>query len=204
MLNLELLLSFFFLSLVVIAIPGPNILVIVATSLSAGTTRGLQTVAGTSLAMLIQLAVAALGTTGLLTVINNGLRWLKWAGVIYLLYLAFSAFRSLGKRSVTQEITALGSFQRGFWVSLTNPKTILFFTAFLPQFIVDEANYLYEFGLLSLIFWISAVFIDGSYAVLASRAKMLLSNKNVSHIQNGLSGTLYLVAGLALAHSNRS
>ncbi|MCG8415024.1 MAG: LysE family transporter, partial [Pseudomonadales bacterium] len=89
--TLELYLSFVLVSLLVIAMPGPNILVIVSTSITAGTKRGLQTVIGTSLAMIVQLAVAALGTTGLLVLLNNGLRWLKWAGVLYLLYLAISS-----------------------------------------------------------------------------------------------------------------
>ena len=111
--TIELFVSFALVSLLVIAIPGPNILVIVSTSLTAGSVRGLQTVIGTSLAMIIQLAVAALATTGLLSLINDGLRWLKWAGVLYLLFLAIQSFRQMWRPSVTS-LSALGSFQRGF------------------------------------------------------------------------------------------
>ncbi len=199
----ELLISFVLVSLLVIAMPGPNILVIVSTSLSAGPVRGLQTVVGTSLAMIVQLAVAALGTTGLLVLLNNGLRWLKWAGVLYLLYLAISAFRQMRQKEVKQS-GGLGSFQRGFWVSLTNPKTILFFSAFLPQFVSGEQDYLIQISVLSASFWILAVIIDSSYAMLAAKIRWLIASDRMHKIQNGLTGTLYLAASALLANSNRA
>lgn len=201
--TLELFLSFVFVSLLVIAMPGPNILVIVSTSLTAGPVRGLQTVVGTSLAMIVQLAIAALGTTGLLVLLNNGLRWLKWAGVVYLLYLAFSAFRQMKQRNLEQP-GGLGSFQRGFWVSLTNPKTIFFFSAFLPQFVSGEQNYLAQISVLSATFWILAILIDSSYAVLAAKIRRLIASERMHKIQNGLTGTLYLTASALLANSNRA
>lgn len=201
--TLELFLSFVFVSLLVIAMPGPNILVIVSTSLTAGPVRGLQTVVGTSLAMIVQLAIAALGTTGLLVLLNNGLRWLKWAGVVYLLYLAFSAFRQMKQRNLEQP-GGLGSFQRGFWVSLTNPKTIFFFSAFLPQFVSGEQNYLAQISVLSATFWVLAILIDSSYAVLAAKIRRLIASERMHKIQNGLTGTLYLTASALLANSNRA
>ena len=196
-------LSFVVVSIAVIAIPGPNILVIVSTSITSGKLRGLQTVVGTSLAMILQLVIAALGTTGLLILLNNGLRWLKWAGVFYLLYLALNAFRQMIRPNAVRP-SAIGSFQRGFWVSLTNPKTILFFSAFLPQFVVGEQNYLLQISLLSVTFWVLAVIIDSSYAILSANARWLLASEKVSRVQNGLTGTLYLTAGTLLANSNRT
>ena len=201
--TMELYLSFILVSLLVIAMPGPNILVIVSTSLTAGRVRGLQTVIGTSLAMILQLSIAALGTTGLLTLLNNGLRWLKWAGVAYLLYLAITAFRQMVKPQAVQ-VSGLGSYQKGFWVSLTNPKTIFFFSAFLPQFVNDGQNYLLQISLLSATFWVLAVVIDSSYALMSAKARVLLSNPRFQKLQNGLTGTLYLSASALLASSNRS
>jgi len=195
--------SFLLVSLLVIAMPGPNILVIVSTSLAAGRKRGLQTVMGTSLAMLIQLAIAALATSGLISLINHGLMWLRWAGILYLLYLALNAFKNINHARSAQH-SALGSFHRGFWVSLTNPKTILFFTAFLPQFVSSESDYLLQISALSLAFWILAVSIDSVYAILAARLRWLLANKQAQRIQNGLSGTLYLAASALLASTHRA
>lgn len=69
--------GFLVVALLFIAIPGPNVLVIVATSIVSGRTRGLQTVVGTSFAMLLQLLIAALATNSLLTILGAGLLWLK-------------------------------------------------------------------------------------------------------------------------------
>ena len=77
-------------AILIIVIPGPNVLVIVSTSIAAGKTRGLQTVLGTSTAMAIQLFVTALGTGWLISFISDGLIWIKWIGVGYLLFLGIT------------------------------------------------------------------------------------------------------------------
>lgn len=196
--------SFIFISIAFVAMPGPNVIVIISTSLSAGRNRGLQTVMGTSLAMVLQLFVAALGTSWLLSVLAQGLIWLKWIGVLYLFYMGVMAlylfFTSRGR--TVESVSATSSFHRGFWVSLTNPKTILFFSAFLPQFVSANGSYLMQIFSLSLGFWIIAVVIDSAYAVMAARLRWLLSRHDIEYIKNGVSGTLYLLASGILARSN--
>lgn len=184
-----------------IVIPGPNVLVIVSTSLSAGKARGLQTVVGTSLAMIIQLMVAALATSSVLLLLAEGLLWLKWLGVAYLLYLGISSLYACYRNQDKIPPSALGSLQRGFLVSLTNPKTILFFSAFLPQFVSNEAFYLQQVSLLSVIFWILATAIDMSYATLAGNAKWIFKKRSITRIQEGISGTLYITASGVLVSS---
>ncbi len=192
------LLTFIIVSFGVIIIPGPNVLVIISTSLSHGKTRGLQTVAGTSLAMLIQLAIAALGTSLLVSYLTKGFVWLKWLGVAYLLYLGFVHLMAL-KNPKPHPISATGSFNRGFWVSLTNPKTILFFSAFLPQFTLGGNSYLNQIVLLSAIFWFMAVALDSLYAILSAKLVKLLKYKNISKYQHGISAALFLGAGALLS-----
>jgi len=201
----EQLLGFLAVTLLFIAIPGPNVLVIVATSIVSGRTRGLQTVIGTSLAMLLQLLIAALATNSLLTFLGAGLLWLKWLGVAYLLYLAGKSLYRCW-HPVVEYVSASGSFQRGFWVALTNPKTIFFFSAFLPQFVSSADHYLFQIGILSACFWILAVFCDSTYALLASKLSWLVDADKLrtSRLQNGLSGSLYLAASGILAVSHRS
>lgn len=188
-----------------IAIPGPNVLVIVATSLSHGTRRGLQTVAGTSSAMVIQLSVAALATAGFINLLAQGFIWLKWLGVFYLLYLActhlLSAFRNTHQAAA---ITGSGSFIRGFYVSLTNPKTIVFFAAFLPQFINPEAEPLAQLGILSAIFVCLATVLDSCYVLLAGRLKRRLSEAALQRWASGVAGMVYLLASGWIAVSRRS
>jgi threonine/homoserine/homoserine lactone efflux protein len=192
-------LTFTLVSIAVIAVPGPNVLVVVSTSLVHGRTRGLQTVAGTSTAMIIQLFLAAIGTTWFVSVLSHGFLWLKWAGVIYLLFLGASHLFSAVSDEPPKVVSASGSFQRGFWVSLTNPKTILFFGAFLPQFTSVSLPYLDQIVVLSSVFWVLAVLLDSGYALLAGKISALLYSRNLSRVQNGASSLLYLGAGTTLA-----
>ena len=196
------LLMFICISFGFIAIPGPNVLVVISTSLSYGTMRGLQTAAGIGLAMLVQLGIAVLGTTWFVAALTQGFLWLKWAGVAYLVYLGIRhlIYAVSGKKPESR-VTALALFQRGFWVSLTNPKTILFFSAFLPQFTVPSSTYFPQIILLSLIFWCIAFMVNCGYVVLACRFSSLLKSKAAAKYQHGSSGLFYIGAAAALAAS---
>ncbi|MEQ8954521.1 MAG: LysE family translocator [Gammaproteobacteria bacterium] len=194
--------SFVLISIPFIISPGPNVVVIISTSLAAGSRQGLQTVAGIWLAMMIQLFIAAVGTTWLLSVITEGLLWLKWAGVAYLAYLGVVALYHFFTRRGVTVVNATGSFRRGFYVSLTNPKTILFFSAFLPQFVTDATHYAQQISILSVTFLLLALLLDSGYALLAGRMRWLLARKNIDRIQNGLSGALYIVASALLARTS--
>ena len=191
-------LAFILISIGIIIIPGPNVLVVVSTSIDHGKVRGLQTVAGTSSAMLIQLSIAALGTSWFVAALANGFIWLKWLGVIYLVYLGVSHLLAI-RNAPNTHISAVGTFQRGFLVSLTNPKTILFFSAFIPQFTIAAASYQLQIVMLSLIFWVLAVALDSAYALLAYKLSSILKTKKMAKYQHGVSGTLYLGAGTILA-----
>jgi len=167
--------------------------------------RGLQTVAGTSLAMAIQLIVVATGTVWFVQLISNGLHHLKWAGVAYLLYLGLHYLKTaLYSKNQKTEVTASATFRRGFLVSLTNPKTLLFFGAFLPQFVTPAANYNYQIFLLSFSFLIMAVVLDSCYALLSSNLTLLVNNRCLNLFQNSFSGLLYLGASTWLAATYRS
>ena len=142
-------LTFLAVSFGLIIIPGPNVLVIVSTSITHGTKRGLQTVAGTSLAMAVQLLIVTVGTTWFVHLISNGLYYIKWVGVIYLLYLGVNHLKAINNKQHIPKVTASSTFARGFLISLTNPKTILFFSAFLPQFVSSIENYHFQYSFLS-------------------------------------------------------
>jgi len=204
LMDLTVFIAFVLTSILFIVMPGPNVLVVVATSLHAGRRRGLQTVLGTSLAMALQLIVAALATSGLLLFLNVGLRWLKWAGVAYLAILGIRTLMQIGKATAASEPTALGSFQRGFWISLTNPKTILFFSAFLPQFVSVAGNAVIQLSILSVTFWSLAVVLDSCYVLLADRLRWVWVSRRGARILNGITGSVYLTASALLAGSSKA
>ncbi len=199
------LLIFSLISIGFIMVPGPNVLVVLSTSISHGAIRGLQTVAGIGLAMAIQLCIAAIGTTWFVIALTHGLVWLKWAGVSYLIYLGVSQLIcAISSKTSQRQATGLGSFQRGFWVSLTNPKTILFFSAFLPQFAVQPSSYASQIMLLSLVFWAIAALVNICYVLLSSQLSSLLKSQKLPKYQCGVSGVLYLGAATALATSKNT
>lgn len=162
------LLIFVLVSAGILAIPGPNVLVVASTSAEHGRLRGFQTVAGTVTGMVIQLVVAALAATWLLSLLKDELVWIKWLAVGYVAYLVISHFRKHRSQTYTP-ISAMGSFQRGFWISLANPKTIIFFSIFLPQFVVSAEPYMPQIVGLSAIIWALVVFRDCAYVLLAHK-----------------------------------
>ena len=195
---------FLIVSFGMIVIPGPNVLVIISTSILHGRIRGLQAVAGTSLAMLVQLVVVGVGTSWFITMLASGLNFLKWFGITYLLYLGAKhlkqAVRAEDKRL---EISGATSFARGFVTSLTNPKTLLFFSAYLPQFVSAPQHYAFEISILSITFLLMAILLDSCYAVFTDRLKSAASGRFPGKLGDGISGTLYLGAGAWLATSRR-
>jgi len=196
--------TFIFTAIAVIVMPGPNVLVIISTSISHGTKRGLQTVLGTSSAMIIQLVVAALGTTMFVESISTGFELLRWFGVAYLIYLGMSQLFSLVQKTCDKpQVTGKATFRRGFIVSLTNPKTILFFSAFLPQFVSPNGEYINQIIIFSTTFLILATMLDSLYAILAGRIRGVLQGDRIQKTQKVLSGILYLGAGTWLAAMRR-
>ncbi|VUD67616.1 Homoserine/homoserine lactone efflux protein [Thalassocella blandensis] len=199
-------LTFIVISIGLILVPGPNVLVIVSTSLVHGKTRGLQAVIGTSVAMMLQLTIVAFSTAVFVSALSRGLVVLKWLGIAYLLYMAFVEFKALCKFSNGRDmpvapLNALGSFRRGFIVSLLNPKTLVFFSAFLPQFITSQAFYFNQILVLSALFWMLALVLDSSYALMAGLAKNLVQQPRFQHAQHGVIGSLYVIAAALLSKS---
>ena len=186
-------------SAILILVPGPNVIAIVSTSITYGTKRGLLTVLGTSSAMIVQLFIAAFGTVWFVESVTEGFVWLKWLGVVYLIFLGMSHLAKLHNNRVAIQISSSSSFARGFIVSLTNPKTILFFSAFLPQFISPVGDYKSQIMALSFIFLMLATFFDGLYAICSGYVCGLIQGRSAVKVQHGISAMLYLVLGAWLA-----
>ncbi len=203
----ELYLAFVAATVVLILIPGPNVALIVANSLSHGARRALLTVAGISSAMVLQLALTALGMTSLLLVLAEWFEWLRWLGVGYLVYLGIRAWRAptedLGAVAARDGGSGRRMFWQGFLVSATNPKVLLFYAAFFPQFIDPAAPLALQLGLLSLTFLAIAVTLDSGFALIAGRARGWLAGTSRARLRNRLTGGFLIGAGLGLALARR-
>jgi threonine/homoserine/homoserine lactone efflux protein len=189
-------------TLALMLIPGPNVALIVANSLSFGVRAGLVTVAGTSAAMVLQLAVAAAGLTALLGGLGHAFEALRWAGVAYLLWLGFRAWRTPAEDlSQVRPLPPSKAFGRGFLVSLTNPKTLAFYAAFLPQFLDPRAPLCPQMAILSVAFVAIAVVVDSGWALLANRLRPAVAR--FGRARNRLTGAILIGAAGALALARR-
>lgn len=201
--NCSLYIAFVAASVALIAIPGPNVAVIVANSAAHGLRVGLLTVAGTSTAMVIQLALTVAGLSGILALAAQGFEVLRWIGVAYLVYLAIEAWR--GPAPTLSAEAGQGSartmFMRGFLVSLTNPKTLLFYAAFLPQFVSSAGDRTTELAVLAVTFLVLALVLDSCWAVMADRVRGTLKSGGLW--LNRVTGGVLVLAAASLALARR-
>ncbi|MGO9005694.1 MAG: LysE family translocator [Beijerinckiaceae bacterium] len=185
---------------ILMLIPGPNVGLIVATSVAHGPKYGLLAVAGTSSAMVVQLALTVFGMTELLGTFGAWFEWLRWIGVAYLIYLGVAQWRApmvdlTGTKPEPKSARAV--YLRAVLVSLTNPKTLLFYGAFFPQFVSAETHVGTQIAVLSGTFLALAITIDGAWALLAGHTRRLLVSRG--RLRNKISGGVLIGAGAALA-----
>jgi threonine/homoserine/homoserine lactone efflux protein len=202
--SLDLYLAFVAASAILILIPGPNVALIVANSVAHGTRFGLLTVAGTSSAVVVHLALTVLGAAAILNFLAASFDGLRWAGVVYLVWLGVRAWRAPPVDLASTEAQARSVrliYGRGFLVGLTNPKTLLFYGAFLPQFIAPGPAAADQLLLLAATFLVVATVLDGAWAILAGRLRALLATH--ARLRNRLTGGLLVGAGLGLALARR-
>lgn len=198
-------LAFVAISFVLIVTPGPSVLLIVSQSLFGGTRRGLLTVLGTNLGMLIPLGVAIAGANAVAAHVTNGLTWIRWAGVAWLLFQGVAEIRNAGRRPAPaggdEGRYAWQAIRRGFVVSLLNPTTTPFFFAFLPQFVDTSQPALPQLMTLGATFLIMAAILDCIWALLAARLGDRLAGPRLARWRGRIAGTLLIAcaAGLAVA-----
>lgn len=184
---------------VLVAIPGPNVALIIANSLRHGMWSGLVTVFGTTLGVSIQLALVVLGMAAVVEFAADVLVWVKWAGVAYLVWLGIRTWRETAS-DLEQVEAAPALFWRGCLVAAANPKTLLFNAAFLPQFVPASAS-------TSSVLAVAGVFLlvlmlgDMLWAAFASSARPLLGK--FATLRKRLTGGFLVLAGIGLALARR-
>lgn len=204
--DLDLYLAFLFATTVLILIPGPNVTLLVANSLAHGPRRALVTLAGTSSAIALQLLVVALGMSSLILLLAQWFEWLRWAGVAYLIYLGVQQWRAppLALDDLENDTARSGAlFWQGVLVSATNPKTLLFYGAFFPQFVDPASPPGPQLAVLCTTFLVVATILDGTYAILAGQLRPWLRTRRRAQLRNRLTGTFLIAAALGLALARR-
>jgi threonine/homoserine/homoserine lactone efflux protein len=205
--SLDLYLAFVAATALLILLPGPNVMLLVANSLAYGPRRALVTLAGTSSAIAVQLVVVALGMGSLILVLASGFEWLRWLGVGYLLWLGGRQWRAAPVALEDIDARAVAAnrlFWQGVLVSATNPKTLLFYAAFFPQFVDPHGSLGLQLELLCTTFLVIATVLDGSYVLLAGRVRGWLRGERRARLRNRLIGSLLIATGLGLALARKS
>ncbi len=198
------LLSAFLIASVVLAVtPGPGVFYIVTRSLQQGRRSGLASVAGVALGNLGNALGASIGLAALFAMSAIAFTVVKYAGALYLIYLGVKALRAPpGDASSTPTPQARHSrvFRDGFVVALLNPKTAIFFAAFLPQFMSTQGEPILQSITLGSLFVAIAVVTDSAYALTAGAAASVLARaKGLRPLGRYLTGAAFIGLGLFTA-----
>ena len=199
------LLAFALASLVLIAIPGPSVLFVIGRSLALGRKGGLLSVLGNALGMVPQIVAVAMGVGIVVAQSMVLFTIIKFAGAAYLAYLGIQAIRHRGGTTTAGRVPPSSTsrmLREGFLVGATNPKSIVFFVAVLPQFVDYQAGSIpLQLATLGAVFLVIALVSDSIWALAAGTARQWFarSPKRVSALSAaggvmmiGLGGTLAL------------
>ena len=207
------LVTFALLALVVVATPGPTVLLALSNGSRFGLAPAGYGIAGAAISDFVLIAAAGLGLGAVLATSAVLFNLVKWLGVAYLIWLGVQMIRSSGEigsvstQSKGQSADLSGHrltiFRKSFLVAVTNPKGYLFFTAFLPQFLTPSEPLLVQYVTLALVFIATDVAVMTVYAGAGAKAVEFLSNRGALWIDRTCGGLL-IALGLALALVRRS
>jgi threonine/homoserine/homoserine lactone efflux protein len=185
---------------IILVIPGPTILLVISYALGHGRKSASATVAGVALGDFTAMTASMLGLGALLATSAELFTVLKWVGAAYLIYLGIKLWRApVGEMAVAaaNDVSGTRMFVHAYIVTALNPKSIVFFVAFLPQFLVASEPLLAQMIICEATFLVLATLNAASYALMASAARQTIRKVSVQRLVNRVGGTLLIGAGLA-------
>jgi threonine/homoserine/homoserine lactone efflux protein len=191
-------------AILLLVIPGPAVLYVVARSVEQGRIAGLASVCGIATGTLVHVLAAALGLSALLASSALAFAVVKYAGAVYLIYIGVRRLKAADAPAAKMELPprSLGRLYRdGFVVNLLNPKTALFFLAFLPQFVDPSRGAMAgQIVFLGLLFTLMGMTSDALYAVAAGTAgRWVKRNRRYLRWERYLTGGVFIGLGLTAA-----
>jgi threonine/homoserine/homoserine lactone efflux protein len=195
-------------SLIVIVSPGTGVLFTLAAGLSRGSRASVVAAFGCTLGIVPHMAAAVMGLAALLHTSAVAFQILKYLGVAYLLYMAWSALRERGALSMRQEIGGRSALQMtvtAILINILNPKLSIFFLAFLPQFVsADDPNPLSHMLMLSAVFmWLTFVVFVGYGLFAAAIRSHVISRPRVLTWMRRTFAAAFVALGAKLAFAER-
>ncbi len=206
MIDPAILLPYLLACLIFSIVPGPSVSVVIANSLAGGTRAGLLTLLGTEISMLSMVTIVAFGLEAVMALVSGAFEIIKLVGAAYLIWIGWKMFTSSGQLSLeaTDGKRPVGRYiWQGALVNWSNPKTLLFLSAFLPQFVDPGRPTFDQIMVLGLIVMAIASSTDAIYALAAGRARHLLTAARV-RLVNRVSGAVLMAGGVWLALQKRA
>ncbi|WP_127143517.1 LysE family translocator [Pelagibacterium montanilacus] len=193
-------------ALFIAVVPGPTVTIIIASALSSGTLAGLAIIVGTQIGLASMIFVVALGLEAVMSFMGWAFDIIKLLGAAYLVWIGIGMMRSrgeLGGVRAGKPRSLRGHVVQGFLVIWANPKALLFFGAFLPQFVVGAGPALTQIIMLGGLFMLVTTLSDSVYAVLAGQARHWITAARI-RLVNRVSGAVLIGGGIWLALQKRA
>ena len=201
--TIELWVTFALANAALLAVPGPTVILVVSYALGRGKTSGWATVPGVTLGDFTAMTASLLGAGAILAASATLFSILKYAGAAYLIWLGIKLWRAKPKLGDLQKIAETKSQWEMFWntyaVTALNPKSIVFFVAFLPQFIDPAAPVLPQFIILETTFLVLAAANVAVWAVMAGRMRARFARPEYLRLVNRTGCGFLIGAGLLTA-----
>ncbi|HSU74937.1 MAG TPA: LysE family translocator [Terrabacter sp.] len=193
--------AFFIASILFIQVPGPSLLFTIGRALTVGRREALLSVAGNAIGVTVQALLVAVGLGAVVAASATAYTVIKVAGAAYVIWLGIQAIRhrheareAMGAQRTPLSPKRPHALRVGVVVGLTNPKTVLFFVAFLPQFVNTGAGHVaVQMALLGGLFGAMAVCSDSMWALLAARAREWFARKPGRLDRLGATGGVMMV-----------
>ena len=199
--SLQVYLAFVAACIALALLPGPVVTLMIANGLRYGTRAALTNILGVQAGLAIVIGIVAIGLTSLMATMGYWFDWVRFAGAAYLVWLGIKLIRSpvegIGTDAPPPPPRG-GFFLQGFVVALSNPKLLVFFGAFIPQFVDMTQDHLSQVLILGVTFMVLAGLTDAVYALLAGRIRTIFSVQR-TRLVSRVSGTFMIGGGIWLA-----
>ncbi|BDG30946.1 LysE family translocator [Parageobacillus thermoglucosidasius] len=206
--DLTLTISFLGVAILLTLMPGPDILFVIAQSISQDKKAGIATALGLCSGLIVHITAAALGVSAIIYQSALAFAIVKYAGAAYLLYLAWQSFKekeaSFSIRH-TKPLTYRSLYKKGILMNLLNPKVSLFFLALLPQFVNKQLGHItLQMVILGVLFLVQALIIFAVVSVFSEKLRhVLLANPFIAKRMNMIKGSLLALIGIQIAFSEK-
>lgn len=199
------LLLFVLASLTLNLVPGPDMLYILARTVSQDKQAGLLSTAGISTGLLFHTLAAASGLS--LIILQSAIAFtaVKLLGAGYLIFMGIKMLLAKKERQqqgifIPLKMSRFKIFKQGFLTNVLNPKISIFFIAFLPQFVeTDRSNIFLQMTMLGLVFIVTGTLVNATVVLLAARFKALITNSYFKTLQEKITGVILVALGIKVA-----